>query len=380
MARLRLRTQLLVANLLIICALVGAILLVVRHTVRSEIADQVQQGTNASLVAFESVQQERDTQLARTAAMLSELPTLKALMTTRDAVTIQDASDSFWKLAGTQLFVLAAPAPDEKILGLHSTARGWQPGSLSQSLSKSIELGEDAAWWYGDGRLYRVALRTITAGEGADARQLGILAVGYEVDAGVAQQLANVSGSQIALTANDKIIASTISPSDAVPLQIFIMGAPDTQTRGREWKLGSTPYQVASVNIHEGAPVSVKCYVMMSLEPANSFLRRLNWTILVLAISAILLAAILLRFVSSTITRPLDNLVSGVRALAKGDYTYSITPEAVAKWLNLATPFRKCGVSCRLPKSAGSPPNASPRLAARPRRSHMTCGTTSRRS
>jgi signal transduction histidine kinase len=340
-ARLRLRTQLLVANLLIICALVGAILLVVRHTVRSEIADQVQQGTNASLVAFESVQQERDTQLARTAAMLSELPTLKALMTTRDAVTVQDASDSFWKLAGTQLFVLAAPAPDEKILGLHSTAKGWQPGSLAQSLSKSIELREDAAWWYGDGRLYRVALRTITAGEGSDARQLGILAVGYEVDAAVAQQLANVSGSQIALTANDKIIASTIPSSDAVPLQIFILETQDTQTRGREWKLGSTPYQVASVNIHEGAPVSVKCYVMMSLEPANSFLRRLNWTILVLAISAILLAAVLLRFVSSTITRPLDNLVSGVRALAKGDYTYSITPRGSSEVAELGDAFSK---------------------------------------
>ena len=341
MARLRLRTQLLVANLLIICALVGAILLVVRHTVRSEIADQVQQGTNASLVAFENVQQERDTQLARTAAMLSELPTLKALMTTRDAATIQDASDSFWKLAGTQLFVLAAPAPEEKILGFHATSSGWQAASLAPNLSKSIELREDAAWWYGDGRLYRVALRTITAGEGADARQLGILAVGYEVDAGVAQQLANVSGSQIALTANDKIIASTIPSSDAAPLQMFIMESQAAQIRGLEWKLGSTPYQVASVNIHEGAPVSVKCYVMMSLEPANSFLRRLNWTILVLAISAILLAAVLLRFVSSTITRPLDNLVSGVRALAKGDYTYSITPRGSSEVAELGDAFSK---------------------------------------
>ncbi len=64
MARLRLRTQLLIANLLIICALVGALLLFVRHTVRSEIAQQVRQGTNASLAAFESVQQERDVQLS----------------------------------------------------------------------------------------------------------------------------------------------------------------------------------------------------------------------------------------------------------------------------------------------------------------------------
>ena len=163
-------------------------------------------------MAFESVQQERDTQLARTAAMLSELPTLKALMTTRDAVTIQDASDSFWKLPARSSSCSPPPHPMKKSWVSIPPSRVGSPVRRRKAISKSIELGEDAAWWYGEGRLYRVALRTITAGEGADARQLGILAVGYEVDAGVAQQLANVSGSQIALTANDKIIASTISP------------------------------------------------------------------------------------------------------------------------------------------------------------------------
>ncbi len=42
MSRLRLKTQLLISTLLIICALTGAMLLIVRHTVRAEIDDQVQ--------------------------------------------------------------------------------------------------------------------------------------------------------------------------------------------------------------------------------------------------------------------------------------------------------------------------------------------------
>jgi hypothetical protein len=41
MARLRLRTQLLIATLLIICTLTGALLFIVRYTVRSEIAKEV---------------------------------------------------------------------------------------------------------------------------------------------------------------------------------------------------------------------------------------------------------------------------------------------------------------------------------------------------
>ena len=106
MARLRLRTQLLIATLLIICALLGALLFCVRRTVRSEIAEGVRQSTNASLNAFENVQQEHEMDLSQTAALLAELPTLKAVMATQHAITIQDASEPLWKLAGSQLFVL----------------------------------------------------------------------------------------------------------------------------------------------------------------------------------------------------------------------------------------------------------------------------------
>ena len=341
MARLRLRTQLLIANLLIICALLGAILLVVRHTVRSEISQGVASATNASLTAFENVQQQRDLELSRTAAMLSELPTLKALMTTRDAPTIQDASEPFWKLAGTQLFVLATPAPAGQILGFHSVKPEWNAAAAQANLTKSLEQREDAAWWYGDGRLYRVSLRTIVAGEGADARQLGILAVGYEVDAAVAQQLAVVSGSEIALTANDRIIASTISSREGSEFASMLQSGVAARAQNQELRIAGNPYQVASATIHEGTPASVKCYVLMSLQPAYAFLGRLNRTILILGVSAVALAALLLGFVSKTITRPLDNLVAGVRALAKGDYTYSITPRGSSEVAELGESFSK---------------------------------------
>src|SRR5882762_11574310 len=96
MALLRLRTQLLFATLLIICMLTVALLFIVRYTVRSELDQEVRQSTDASIRAFQSVQRQREFQLSRTAAMLAELPTLKALMTTEDALTIQDASEPFW--------------------------------------------------------------------------------------------------------------------------------------------------------------------------------------------------------------------------------------------------------------------------------------------
>lgn len=339
MARLRLRTQLLIASLVIICALLGSLLLIVRHTVRSEIDEGVQESTKESLRAFENVQQDREVQLSRTAAMLAELPPLKALMTTEHALTIQDASEPLWKLAGSQLFLLAGT--DGHVLGFHGTSPRWKTEMAEENLARSIEQGEDAAWWYGEGQLYRVFLRPITSGTENERRQLGILAVGYQIDATVAEQLAMVSGSQIALTTGDKIIASTLSAADQAELTNSIKQGDGAEASTREMALGSDRYQVASVVIHKGPPVSVKCFVLMSLQPSNAFLLRLNRTILLLGISAAALAAVLLGFVAQTITHPLDNLVSGVRALAVGDYTYSITPRGSSEVAELGEAFSK---------------------------------------
>lgn len=339
MARLRLRTQLLIATLVIICALLGSLLLIVRHTVRSEIVEGVQASTTDSLRAFENVQKERELQLSRTAAMLAELPTLKALMTTEHALTIQDASEPLWKLAGSQLFVLAGP--DGRVLGFHGTTPRWNVDVAQANLVRSLEQGEDAAWWFGDGQLYRVFLRPITAGTENNRRQLGVIAVGYQIDATVAEQLSLVSGSQIALTTGDEIIASTLSSGDQAGLKRWMQSSAGADAGTVEMSLGNDPYQVASVVIHDGPPASVKCYVLMSLQPANAYLRRLNRTILLLGISAVALAALLLTFVSRTITHPLDNLVAGVRALAVGDYTYSITPRGSSEVAELGEAFSK---------------------------------------
>jgi signal transduction histidine kinase len=58
-------------------------------------------------------------------------------------------------------------------------------------------------------------------------------------------------------------------------------------------------------------------------------------------LTTIILASLLLRFVSGTITHPLNNLVAGVRALAAGDYTYSITPRGSSEAVELAESFSK---------------------------------------
>src|ERR1700687_2078663 len=146
MARLRLQSHLLLSTLLIICALTGAILLIIRQTVRTQIAGQVRYSTDASIQEFETVQRQLQLQLSRTASLLAEIPTLKALMTTRDAPTIEDGSVPFWKLAGSDLFLLADP--NGKVMGLHVTRTGMDTRGAEEHVARSLTEGEDSAWWY----------------------------------------------------------------------------------------------------------------------------------------------------------------------------------------------------------------------------------------
>lgn len=340
MALLRLRTQLLIATLLIISTLTGALLFIVRYTVRSQLDKEVKTSADASLRAFQSVQQQREFQLSRTAAMLAELPTLKALMTTEDALTIQDASDPFWKLAGSDLFLVAGPGG--KVLGFHVKQPGWSPQVAAAYLKRSTEQGEDAAWWYADSQLYWVFLRPINVGPENNRKQVGVLAVGYQVDSTVAEQLAVVSGSQIVLAIGDIVIASTLPSPEESELTRWI----DRKDLGSlvgplELTVGPDQYQVESVLIHEGPPTPVRCYVLLSFQRSNRILERLNRTIFILGASAVFLGALLLSFVSRTITHPLDNLVSGVRALAAGDYAFSITPRGSSEVAELGKAFSK---------------------------------------
>jgi signal transduction histidine kinase len=340
MSRLRLRTQLLVANLLIICALIGALLLIVRQTVQAGIARQVRESTSASLRAFENVQKQREVELSRTAAMLAELPTLKALMTTYDPPTIQDGSTPIWQLAGSDLLVLAGP--DNKIFGFHVTKADWPPLLMEQDLKRSVAQEEDSSWWYADGRLYWVFLHPIFAGAGKDRKPLGVVGVGYQVDSSVAERLALVAGGRIALAIGGKVIASTFAQPEETELEGWIarlqgQGAPD----GRQITLSSERYQVASVALHERSPAPVVCYVLVSLEQPARFIQGLNRTILVLGISTVVFAGVLLSFFSRSVTSPLDNLVAGVRALASGDYGYSVTPRGSSEVAELGRAFAK---------------------------------------
>ncbi|MGE0405466.1 MAG: ATP-binding protein [Candidatus Korobacteraceae bacterium] len=332
MARWRLRTRLLVTTLLVLAALTSAHLLIIRRTVRAQVEQQASYGITASVSAFESVQQQRGDQLSRTAALLSELPPLKALMTTAHGPTIQDASVPFWRLAGSDLMALAGP--DGRILGLHGL-----PAARLPRLQQGFPLASDvrSRWWYDDHRLFQMFVQPITSGGEANARLLGYITVGYEVDDQIADDLSRVAGSEITLLTADSVIASTLPRRewDENTRRSILARAESPASLS----FGGRTYQAASVLLANGPPVPVYCFVLMPTDRWDNFLDRINSTILILGIAGFLVAALLIILTSRSLTRPLDDLVAAVRALANDDFGYRIQPRGSPEIAELGRSF-----------------------------------------
>src|SRR5438046_9962582 len=99
MSRLRLQTKFLLSMLLISAGLTCTSLLLVRRSVHKQVKNEIFTDLHDSVSTFQNFQRERQLSLSRSAELLADLPTLRALMTSPHGVTTQGAALEPWRLA-----------------------------------------------------------------------------------------------------------------------------------------------------------------------------------------------------------------------------------------------------------------------------------------
>ena len=92
MSKIRLRTKFLLSLLAISAGLTTAPLLIVSYTVQNRVRESIRGELRNSVDTYRSFEKQREDALTRSADLIANLPNVRALMTTDDAPTIQDAS------------------------------------------------------------------------------------------------------------------------------------------------------------------------------------------------------------------------------------------------------------------------------------------------
>jgi len=338
MANFRLRTKFLLSLILTTTVLTGTVLFIVQNYLRNHVRHEISEALHNSVVTFQQFELQRQRGLAQSAGLLADLPNLRALMTTQHAPTIQDASGDLWRLAGSDLFLLADRSG--KIMALHTSAAGYNRSAAQTSLTQTLEKEQNRDWWYGGGHLYAVFLQPIYFGESRDNVALGVLAMGFEVDNHLAETVARVASCQVAFRYGKDIVVSTLLSNQQQELATHENLATARESpRSQEIELGGEVFLGTSLVLAPAGSQPVILTVLKSYDAATQFLENLNRLLLAVGLVAVLAGSWLIFLISHTFTRPLANLVSGVRALEKGDFAFPLNVRSRDEVAELTTAF-----------------------------------------
>src|ERR1700757_59610 len=148
--RLRLRTRFLLSMLLITAALTSTSLLLVQRSIRSNVRQSIAVNLRNSVAAFQDFRHARETMLTSDVALLADLPITRAIMTSPDPVTIQDASQDISQIAASDLFVMVDRSG--RVVALHTKTPGFTKEAAEKYFQQSLEedRGESSHWWLGE--------------------------------------------------------------------------------------------------------------------------------------------------------------------------------------------------------------------------------------
>lgn len=326
---------LLVVTMALVIALVtGTSLLLIRHQLREQVTDDFSQDLDRSVVVFQNLQAERLGALERENALLAELPTLKALMTSGDDLTIQDGAAEFWQLSGTDLFMLADPsgrvvAAYAKNTSADNTLRHGMKALLASSTKHYLIDG---------GSLYACALRPVYFGSDQDGTLLGYVLSGVSIERTV-RQISQPTGVEATFLSSGQIVASTLAPNVQASLEKQSGALSGTSWRPAGVKLGNAQFLSATEDLSATATSPLQLVVLKSFEPAELSINRIDRIVLIAGLLALLSGTMLMIVISRLVTRPLEELSRSVRAFGLGDVEHRVPRYGTQEVRQLSTAF-----------------------------------------
>jgi signal transduction histidine kinase len=321
---IRTHVLLVAAMALIIASVTSGSLLLVRHRLRVQVTDDLSQDLGQSVRTFESLQTERLAALERENALLADLPSLKALMTSNDDLTIQDGSVEFWRVSGNDLFALAdregrVVALDTKIdIG---DARGH--AGLRHGLEVLLA-DPQMRYLVGDGVLFACSVQPLYFGSKETGTLLGYVLSGTAIDHTTVGQISEPSRVEVAFLSGGRSLASTLDPSLQTRLAAQASLFPKAGATNVSVGLGEARYLATMENLSASASAPLRLVVLKSFEPAEQSIRRIDHLVVIAGLLSLLLGSVLMVALSRVVTRPLEELAMGVRAFGEGDEAHRV--------------------------------------------------------
>ncbi len=322
------------ATALVTIIVTALCVLLIRHRLRDQVSEDLSQDLKHSVITFENLQAERLSALDRENSLLAELPTIKALMTSGDDLTIQDGAVEFWQLSGNDLFALADP--DGRVVAAYARA-ATPDAALRRELKMLVE--SPGKHYLINGRsLYACSLRPIYFGNDEEGTLLGYVISGISIERTV-RQISQPTGVEATFLSEGHIVASTLGPAVQTSLatQPALLSAKPGQPS--TVRFGDTKFLTTTEDLSGTATSPLQLVLLKSFEPAERWIDRIDSTVWSTGLLALLAGTVLMITLSRLLTRPLEELSKSVRAFGMGDVAYRIPRHGTQEVRQLSTAF-----------------------------------------
>jgi class 3 adenylate cyclase len=327
-----LRNRLLILTTILVVLIAGSVLMIVNFKVRDLVNDKLQKDFDITYHTFNRFLSLRNERLVESCLLISELPILKAQLSTHDPTTIKDyilsREESPARLIGVDLFTLTNEKGQVLFRLDHPEKFGDTLASLPvihHALEGKDPTPDDISFWIIDEHMYQTVTVPIF-----QKFIVGTLTLGKRITQEEAKALKADTHSDITFLLGNRIVASTHSDLAQIDLLRSYVAKPPELNRQmekgkslqREVLLDGENFLCAFARASNS---SEAIYVMaISVDQALAGFQRIEKIILVIGGISLILAIIGAFFLAEGITSPLRKLVVGTEQIRRGNYDFHI--------------------------------------------------------
>lgn len=332
---IRTRVLLVAAMAVIIASATFGSLLIVRHQLEEQVTQGLTKDLEHSVITFQNLESQRLAGLEEENALLADLPTLKALMTTSDQATIEDGGVHFWKISESDLFGLADYKGNVVAAYVKDPAG---PGQLSKDISQLFKT-PTPRYLVSSGRLYACSVHPLYFGREKDGVLLGYVISGFVIGPDLLRQISQVTAVEATFLSQGRSLATTLDESvvrqmaGTTIVEGHDLNAPVTLT------LGNARFIAAMRDLTPISPVPLQLVVMKSFDQAEQSIRQIDRLVIFAGFLALIIGTVLMVWLSRIVTRPLEDLATGVRAFGVGDSSHLLPSDGTREVRELSLAF-----------------------------------------
>lgn len=334
---IRTRGLLIFATTAIITGATLVSMLAIRRPLQNLVTQNLSSDLLHSLATFESMQHQRKVDLDRENALVADLPSLKALMTTSDERTISDGGVEFWKVSGTDLFALADRDRNIKAAYLRGTVAD---SDFRSDLSQFIS-GRGTAFLISRGGLYVCSVQPLYFGTAAEGTLLGYVVSGFAVDNSGIQDLTRATDVEAVFLSGRRKLAGSLGTRRDQWIDDLVTSSPPGTSQPFKVTLGREHFLAVSHDLSAQSSAPLVLVELKSLDQEELAIREIDRLVLLAGLLALVVGIALMVALSRSVTLPLEQLATGVRAFAVGDSTHILPCRGTREIKELSDAFAR---------------------------------------